>query len=473
MKKVIASLLAIYLSISFFIPQTKLYADTFPSTATVKVLAVGGGGAGGGSATNLAGGGGAGRVVFDSSHTVSAQAYTISVGAGGTGAVNDRGNNGGDSLFDTITANGGGGGGAGAGQNTNGKDGGSGGGAGWHAGSPTGGNAVDGNTGSGVSSGNNGAGFGSGAGGEGGGGAGAPSASASNGAGTDGGVGIASTISGSSVLYGGGGGGGGDNGASGGNGGGGGGGNGGAYPATGGTAGTANTGGGGGAYAFNGTGAGYDGGSGVVIISAPLGTITATGGTHTQSGGNDIWTFTTSGTWTPNFVVSYYTKNDGANFSRSTASFATGVATQSSNSDGSISVNVNSASGYADSGFVLYEGTLGDLPNFTVNGTGDQYGLNLWLDTSNNNDFFAWSSNVLTSLDSDTYALGPSSSSGTDAITGSSNFYLMSDSQNHSLADLRSGSVSGVSSSTKVAVWVGVNTTSGSTSATIQSISGL
>ncbi len=172
--------------------------------------------------------------------------------------------------------------------------------------------------------------------------------------------------------------------------------------------------------------------------------------------------------------VTYYTINDGTNFSRSTSPVSSGVATQTNNSDGSVTVSINSTSGYADSGFVLYEGTLGDLPNFTVNGTGNQYSLNLWLDTSSDNDYFAWDSNgVFTGLNSDTYALGPASSTGTDAISGSSQFYLMSDSQNHTFSDLKNGSVSGISSSTKVAVWVGVNTTSGSTSATITSIDGL
>jgi hypothetical protein len=40
------------------------------------------------------------------------------------------------------------------------------------------------------------------------------------------------------------------------------------------------------------------GGKGIVIIAAPIGAVTATGGSHTTSGGNDIWTFLSSGTWT-------------------------------------------------------------------------------------------------------------------------------------------------------------------------------
>jgi hypothetical protein len=64
-------------------------------------------------------------------------------------------------------------------------------------------------------------------------------------------------------------------------------------------AGTVNTGGGGGGSGGD-WHAGANGGSGVVIISATIGLISsATGGVHTTSGGNDIWTFTSSGTWVP------------------------------------------------------------------------------------------------------------------------------------------------------------------------------
>jgi hypothetical protein len=53
-------------------------------------------------------------------------------------------------------------------------------------------------------------------------------------------------------------------------------------------------GGGGGGWAFWPAGAG---GSGIVILSYPTGTLTATGGTITTSGGNTIHTFTSSGTF--------------------------------------------------------------------------------------------------------------------------------------------------------------------------------
>ncbi len=172
--------------------------------------------------------------------------------------------------------------------------------------------------------------------------------------------------------------------------------------------------------------------------------------------------------------ITYYTINDGTNFIRSTSPFSSGVATQTKNSNGSVTVSVNNAIGYADSGFVLYKGALGNLPNFTVNGSGSPFGLNLWFDVNNDNEFFAWNSNgVMTGLNGDTYGLGPTSQSGTDVVTGSSLFYLISDGKNHSFSDLKNGVVSGINANTRVAVWVGVNTNSGSTSATITSISGL
>lgn len=56
-------------------------------------------------------------------------------------------------------------------------------------------------------------------------------------------------------------------------------------------------GGGGHSSSFGGTG-----GNGEVIIKAPIGVVSsATGGVYTTVGGYDVWTFTSSGTWTPTF----------------------------------------------------------------------------------------------------------------------------------------------------------------------------
>jgi hypothetical protein len=67
---------------------------------------------------------------------------------------------------------------------------------------------------------------------------------------------------------------------------------------TGPVAGAANTGGGGGGGGWDSVPVnGAAGGSGVVIIAYPTGSMTATGGTITTSGGNTIHTFTSDGTF--------------------------------------------------------------------------------------------------------------------------------------------------------------------------------
>ncbi|MCK5014989.1 MAG: hypothetical protein KAS66_14350, partial [Candidatus Omnitrophica bacterium] len=212
----------------------------------VECLVVAGGGGGG---TNTGGGGGAGGLLYNVSYAVSLQTYDIKVGAGGV-----KDDNGGNSVFSTLTAIGGGGGQGGA----DGLDGGSGGGGGhyatWDGGSGVAGQGHDGGDGVDYNSG-------------GGGGAGQVGDNADSANSGDGGNGLAYSISGSSTYYAGGGGGGADtfrsdNPGSGGLGGGG---NGGdssvGYP------GTVNTGGGGGGGSNRPTPmAGGTGGSGIVII---------------------------------------------------------------------------------------------------------------------------------------------------------------------------------------------------------------
>ena len=118
------------------------YSGTFtPTTAlTVDYLVIAGGGGGG---VHHGGGGGAGGLrstvtatggggSLESPLSLTAQAYTVTVGAGGTGSTNNsvRGTAGANSVFSTITSTGGGGGGS---RNTeqNGGAGGSGGGGGY------------------------------------------------------------------------------------------------------------------------------------------------------------------------------------------------------------------------------------------------------------------------------------------------------------------------------------------------------
>ena len=281
--------------------------DSSNYTYTADFLVIAGGG--GGSGASLAGGGGAGGyrtsagtsgggASAESALTfVGGTTYTITVGAGGSGGAN--GSNGGDSSISgsgltTITSIGGG---SGSNNGTAGASGGSGGGSGRDS-VNTGG---AGTAGQGFAGGNGGGSSNASA-ASGGGGAGAVGASASfPWLGGDGGVGVASTITGTSVYRAGGGGGAayaslGRDGGTGGNGGGG---NGSGNSATSATAGTANTGGGGGGGMSNSSG--KAGGSGVVILrvaTSKYSGITTGSPTVTTSGSNTIITFNSSGSYT-------------------------------------------------------------------------------------------------------------------------------------------------------------------------------
>lgn len=172
------------------------FTVTAPGTnPTVDYLVVAGGGQGGygsgGAAGRGGGGGGAGGMLFGSLGGLSAQAYSITVGVGGSGQCNcGQGNTGGPSIFSSVYAYGGGGGGGCQGYGGNG--GGSGGGSAGNNALCTGGGggtAGQGYGGGGVCTGGVHRG-GGGGGGRGGGG------------GTDSdGPGYASSITGTSVVY--------------------------------------------------------------------------------------------------------------------------------------------------------------------------------------------------------------------------------------------------------------------------------
>jgi len=258
------------------------------SGVSASYLVVAGGGGGG---TNEGGGGGAGGYLTSTATLSILTTYTVTVGAGG--ATGAPGANGSVSSIagtglTTISSTGGGGGGDGGSPGRAGGSGGGGAGAG--ATGQVGGTATSGQ-------GNNG-GTGSSSlpnyGGGGGGGAGAVGGTGSSTAGGAGGAGSASSISGSSVTYAGGGGGGTFSGGTAGAGGAGGGANGNSA-----TAATANTGGGGGGGSNVPVVGGSTGGSGIVIISYTSATPKFVGGTLTTSGGNQIHTFTSSGTLSP------------------------------------------------------------------------------------------------------------------------------------------------------------------------------
>jgi hypothetical protein len=218
--------------------------------------------AGGGGGGSYAGGGGGAGGYLTNTLSVTATAYTVTIGAGGNGGAFASGAAGSNSVFGAVTATGGGFGG-GAAFGASGGAGGSGGGT---SGSHTG---LNGTAGAASPSGQGNAGGASTGGtstpwgGAGGGGAGAVGASVSGTtAGGNGGAGLASSINGTSTTRAGGGGGGADP-APAGTGGTGGGGNG--AVAANATAGTANTGGGGGGVWSPGYSGGA-GGSGIVIV---------------------------------------------------------------------------------------------------------------------------------------------------------------------------------------------------------------
>jgi hypothetical protein len=281
----------------------------FPFSTDFLVIAGGGGGgysgAGGGGAGGYrtsAGSSGGGASAESSLLLSVSTSYTVTVGAGGAGRTdgNDQGAKGSNSVFSTITSIGGGGGGSRDNAHS-GDPGGSGGGA-----TRTSGTGGSGTANQGFNGGSNDGVQAPGCGGGGAGEAGKTNNDATVGLRGDGGAGVASSITGSSVTRAGGGGGGGGDGSNvsvGGNGGGGA----GAYSATSASvAGGTNTGGGGGGGSnepiyINGA----SGGSGIVIIKYPdTKTISNPGGgltySTTTSGGFKVTTFT-AGTGTVQF----------------------------------------------------------------------------------------------------------------------------------------------------------------------------
>jgi hypothetical protein len=213
----------------------------------IKTLLVGGGGGygGGTSETFFSAGGGGAETIYNSDFTVTATSYAIVVGTGGSsGSSGNPGGTGVSSTFSSLTARGGQGGQL---NSTGGNNG---------AGTYTGGTYH-------VSSGASGGGAGAGANG----------VAGTSGKGGNGGIGLAYTITGSSVYYAGGGGG--------------------RYPGNDGTNGL-------GDYGRGGNPSSANGQKGVVIISyvtADFGV--CTGGTKTTDGLNTVHTFTSNG----NFVV--------------------------------------------------------------------------------------------------------------------------------------------------------------------------
>ena len=235
-------------------------------SGSVEVLVVAGGGSAG-SALYHSGGGGAGGFLYKGGYQINDNTtITVTIGAGGAAPSTQvtKGNNGSNSVFETLTAIGGGGGGTY--QNATGLNGGSGGGGGAESGIF--GNGGQGTTGQGFSGGDyNGAGSNNKVGGGGGGASQAGQTGTGVGTGGNGGNGQASVISGTNTYYAGGGGGSTeafDINTTGGLGGGG---NGGPDA---GQNGTVNTGGGGGAGERLSPATTGAGGSGIIIIRYPI-----------------------------------------------------------------------------------------------------------------------------------------------------------------------------------------------------------
>ncbi|MCX6735655.1 MAG: DUF5011 domain-containing protein [Candidatus Parcubacteria bacterium] len=287
--------------------RTVVVKASSTASMSAQVLVVGGGGGGGRTGAYNeygSGGGGAGGYQYNSAYSLASQSYSVTVGNGGNGSSDSyqKGSTGGDSVFGTITSNGGGGGGSE--DNRNGVNGGSGGGG-------SGGSYGSSSGGSGNQNYNGGNGNNAGAGG---GGAGAQGGNATGqyqATGGAGGDGLSSEtslltmasagvdIDGTRYIAGGGGGArlvgyGGD--GVGGKGGGGAGSTGSPHN------GTANTGSGGGGN-VNTDYSGGNGGSGIVIVAYHTNgtdgiSASSTGGTVITSDGYTIHKFTSSGTFT-------------------------------------------------------------------------------------------------------------------------------------------------------------------------------
>jgi hypothetical protein len=134
-----------------------------------------------------------------------------------------------------------------------------------------------------------------------------------------------------------------------------------------------------------------------------------------------------------------------------------------------------SGSAYSDAGFVLFfDGglTLGELEGVSVASTGSPLGINLWLDTGGNGQFFQFdaSSQALTSLAGDSYGGHDGSLLDTSSVIYM--FGGVGAGTSHTLAELQSGLVQGINGSTKTALWVGVTNPGGATAwADVSSIS--
>ncbi len=178
------------------------------------------------------------------------------------------------------------------------------------------------------------------------------------------------------------------------------------------------------------------------------------------------------------FPVGYYVVNNGGTqFApgtwvrspspiASTAVASGGTATQSI-SGGNLDLAISGNTGYADNGFYVPLGTLSELAvsGYDAAGTGSDFGTNVYFDVNNDGEFFTWTGDYLSSLGGDTYGLGPTSSGGALAVTGTSTFAMTCNGVygSYSLATLAASGCTpeGVSGTTNVAVWIGITSKGG------------
>lgn len=179
----------------------------------------------------------------------------------------------------------------------------------------------------------------------------------------------------------------------------------------------------------------------------------------------------------PPLAVDYYVVNIPTEFARSSSPFSL------SNGDYSVSESVVSGgvhlqaqtdggTGEVGIGFYIIFETLGLIDTVdlavaesTYSGT-MSLAMNLWFDKDDSGDFFTWSeSGVLIGLGGDDYAVGqcgaayvcPLLPSGDLRLDDTTTFYDMGVGSVYTLAQLKAGSVSGVDSTTMVAIWVGLD----------------
>jgi hypothetical protein len=187
----------------------------------------------------------------------------------------------------------------------------------------------------------------------------------------------------------------------------------------------------------------------------------------------------------PYYTVTNPTSHPGG-FCRSTAPSTVSLATGGTDSqsrnpagNGPVGLTINGATTYTDDGFYKPAGTLGNLAGYTISGTGDSFGDNLWFDTNTlddanpNGPYFMWnggSPDCLTTLGGDTYGLGPASAARgshgqTVTVNDSSSFFMQvgnaCSGRSVTLAQLKAGACLPITSSTPVAVWIGITTGTG------------